>query len=111
MYILTGRKHWPAALQEEDRMSRWSLLLVAASYLGVCTAAVEVPAPILNKTNEASECIPPDVGNYTATCFSPSGWLIGDYAMVDRDQFDDEESSLRMVSQKTRTDDALSRRS
>ena len=56
---------------------------------------MEVPAPTLVKTNDAPECIPPSAMfdgriNYTANCFSPRGsvvWLIGDYAMVDRDQF------------------------
>ena len=66
---------------------------------------MDVPAPILNKTNEASECIPPPAAgvegriNYTATCVSPSGsvvWLIGDYTMVDRDQFKDEFYGVRI---------------
>ena len=54
----------------------------------------EVPLTRVWKTNSASQCIPPysteERENVTARCTSPSGsvvWLMGEYAMVDRDQF------------------------
>ena len=54
----------------------------------------EVPPPTVRKTNSGSQCIPPfwtgERENVTARCFAPTGsvvWMIGKYAMVDRDQF------------------------
>ena len=56
--------------------------------------AAEVPPPTVRKTNNASQCIPPfsteERENVTARCTAPTGsvaWLMGEYAMVDRDQF------------------------
>ena len=53
-----------------------------------------VPPPTVRKTNSASQCIPPfsteERENVTARCVAPTGsvvWLMGEYAMVDRDQF------------------------
>ena len=54
-----------------------------------------MPRPNVTKTNNASLCILPssneeDRENVTARCTAPRGsvvWLMGDYAMVDRDQF------------------------
>ena len=55
-----------------------------------------MPPPTVTRTNRARLCIPPppfnDEGreNVTARCTAPRGsvvWLMGEYAMVDRDQF------------------------
>ena len=54
-----------------------------------------MPPPSVMRTNNQSLCIPPSSNddsrdNVTARCFSGTGsvvWLMGDYAMVDRDQF------------------------
>ena len=53
-----------------------------------------VPPPTVRKTNSASQCISPfsneERENVTARCTAPTGsvaWLMGEYAMVDRDQF------------------------
>ena len=53
-----------------------------------------VPPPTVRKTNNGSQCISPfstgERENVTARCTAPAGsvvWLMGEYAMVDRDQF------------------------
>ena len=62
--------------------------------MSVSVFLAEVPSPTVRKTNSASQCIPPfsteERENVTARCTSPAGsviWLMGEYAMVDRDQF------------------------
>ena len=62
--------------------------------MSVSVFLAEVPPPTVRKTNSASQCIPPfsteERENVTARCTAPTGsvvWLMGEYAMVDRDQF------------------------
>ena len=62
--------------------------------MSVSVFLAEVPPPTVRKTNNGSQCISPfstgERENVTARCVAPTGsvaWLIGEYAMVDRDQF------------------------